>query len=163
MRRVGSPSSQSGFSYIGLLITVAIIGAISAATLTAGAAMQRGAAEEDLLFIGAQFQDAFKSYYESTPPGATPYPKTLDELLLDRRFASPKRHLRKIFPDPMTGNFDWGLVRGSGGTIMAVYSHSASVPIKLTGFTERFASFEGLRSYSDWQFSYAPESFPNTR
>lgn len=147
---------QSGFSYVALLIMVAIIGAASAAALSAGSAMQRRSAEDELLFIGTQFQDAFKTYYEMTPPGGQPHPERLEDLLLDRRSGTPRRHLRKIFADPLTGHSEWGIIKGAGSGIAGVYSLSTEHPVRVAGFELRFAQFENKQHYSEWLFAYTP-------
>lgn len=144
---------QDGFSYIGLLIMIMIVGAISASTLSAGSAMQRRAAEDELLFIGEQLQSAFKAYYDASPNGARPYPAQLSDLLKDPRFPVTRRHLRKIYADPLTGTMDWGTVDAPGGGILGVYSRSAEMPIRVSGFDDQFTHFEGAKMYSEWVFS----------
>ena len=99
-----------GFTYLGLLILLAVLGLVGAAGLKMGTLMQRAAAEEELLEIGAQFQDALRSYAAATPPGQKTQPATLHDLLRDPRFPSPRRHLRKIFVDPVTGSAEWGII-----------------------------------------------------
>src|SRR4028118_2405772 len=74
-----------------------------------GTLLQRAAAEEELLEIGAQFQQALRSYAAATPPGQKPQPASLQDLLKDPRFPNPRRHLRKIFVDPLTGQAGGGL------------------------------------------------------
>ena len=151
---------QPGFSYVGLLITILIIGVMSAAVLSAGSVMQRRAAEDDLLFIGEQFQSAFNSYYGTTPVGAQPYPAQLDDLLRDPRVPIPRRHLRKIYTDPLTSTANWGIVNAPGGGIMGVYSRSEETPIRVSGFADNFARFEGATKYSEWVFSAEQQPFP---
>ncbi|MEF9927501.1 MAG: type II secretion system protein, partial [Massilia sp.] len=99
---------QAGFTYLGLIIFVTIIGLVGAATLKIGALLQRAAAEEELLDIGAAFSAALDSYAAATPQGASPYPPSLKELLKDPRVPGVRRHLRKIFVDPLTGKAEWG-------------------------------------------------------
>lgn len=147
---------QRGITYIAVLIAVAIVGAVAAGAIQAGAALQRRAAEEELLYVGAQFQAAFKTYYEATPGGSRRYPNSLDELLRDPRAPNIRRHLRKIFPDPLTGKREWGLVRAPEGGVMGIYSLAADAPIRVAGFPEQFAAFEGKGRYSDWVFGYSP-------
>ena len=60
---------QSGFTYLGLIILVAILGLVGAAGLKMGSLLQRQIAEQELLDIGAQFSDALYSYAAATPPG----------------------------------------------------------------------------------------------
>lgn len=147
---------QDGFTYIGLLILIAILGVISAGSLSTGAIAQRRAHEEELLYIGSQFQAAFKSYYESTPIGQRPYPSTLNDLVKDPRFPTIRRHLRKIYIDPLTGQANWGTAAAPGGGIAGIYSRSEEKPIKIAGFPAEFALFEGKEKFSDRIFGYTP-------
>ena len=147
---------QFGFSYIGLLLVIALIGAFATASLSVGAVMQRRSAEDELLFIGSEFQQAFKTYYEATPNGSRPYPNQLSDLVRDPRSTSPRRHLRKIFVDPLTTSAEWGTVAAPGGGIAGIYSLSHETPIRVAGFDDEFSAFEGQSKYSDWVFTYVP-------
>lgn len=157
MRRARRPSRQGGFSYLALLIAVAIVGTLGAGAVTAGAALQRRAAEDELLFVGAQFQQAFKTFYEATPTGARPYPSQLNDLLRDPRYPMPRRHLRKVYADPLTGQAKWGFIEAPGGGIMGVYSLSEETPIRVAGFPGELAHLEGKSRYAEWTFSYVPQ------
>ncbi|RQS58006.1 type II secretion system protein [Burkholderia sp. Bp8963] len=143
-----------GFTYLGLVIFVAILGIVSAAAAELGSIARRRSAEAELLFVGAQFRAALKSYYEATPRGSNPYPSSLQVLLKDPRFPTVVRHLRQIYPDPITGRTDWLLVMAPGGEIMGISSASARRPIKTAGFPEPFVTFAGKSSYSEWVFYY---------
>jgi type II secretory pathway pseudopilin PulG len=144
---------QAGFTYLGLIIFVFILGMVGAATLKIGSLLQRAHAEEELLEIGAQFSAALDSYARATPRGQPPQPLSLQELLRDTRFPSPRRHLRRIFVDPVSGKAEWGLVRaGEGGRIMGVHSLSQAAPLKLANFDKRFSGFENRERISDWKF-----------
>jgi len=107
--------------------------------------------EKELLFIGGQFRKAINSYYESSPSGAKIYPASLEDLLLDRRYPNIKRHLRKLYLDPVTGTPEWGLVKQQG-RIVGIYSLSTSEPIKVAGFGADDQSFKGAASYRNWIF-----------
>lgn len=152
---------QVGFTYIGLLIFIAILGLIATATVTAGSAMQRRLAEDELLFIGSQFQAAFKTYYATSPPGQRPYPSSLNDLIRDPRYAGVRRHLRKIYADPLTGREEWGTIEAPGGGIMGIYSLSAETPIRVVGFEPEFAAFDRKNKYSEWVFTYTPNAGPS--
>lgn len=145
-----------GFTYVGLLILVAIFGVLAASTVSVGAVMQRRAQESELMYIGSQFQAAFRSYYEATPIGQRNYPMSLEDLVKDSRFPIARRHLRKIFADPLTGNVQWGIVQAPGGGIAGVYSLHEAKPIRTTNFSPEFVHFEGKVSYKEWVFGYAP-------
>jgi type II secretory pathway pseudopilin PulG len=149
---------SGGFTYLGLLILVATIGLASAATLQLGSILQRRAAEEELLEIGTEFRDAFISYANATPPGKPPAPRSLQELLKDPRYPNPRRHLRKLYADPITGKEGWGTIEAVDGTgIVGIHSLSDAKPIKVENFEGSFQSFAGKTSYRDWVFMIAPQ------
>lgn len=145
---------QAGFTYLGLIIFVTIIGLVGAATLKIGALLQRAAAEEELLDIGAAFSAALDSYAAATPQGASPYPPSLKELLKDPRVPGVRRHLRKIFVDPLTGKAEWGVVYLGDGTtgVVAVHSLSTAKPLKVANFDSRFAGLDNAETISAWRF-----------
>lgn len=144
---------QAGFTYLGLIIFVAILGLVGAATLKIGSLLQRAANEEELLEIGAAYSAALQSYAAATPRGMPPQPPTLQELLKDPRFPGVRRHLRKIFVDPMTGKAEWGVVYLSEKTgVLAVHSLSEAKPLKIANFDSRFQNFENKEKISDWKF-----------
>lgn len=154
-------AAQGGFTYLSVIVLVAIIGLVTATTLKVGSVLQRSRAERELLYIGAAFSDALQSYASATPSGQPTQPGSLRDLLKDPRFPGTRRHLRKIFVDPITGKAEWGLVRlgdaegkgdGKGG-IVAVYSLSDARPVKVGNFPTRFQAFEGRAHISDWKFT----------
>ena len=149
---------QNGFAYLGVLLFVALFGAISASVVAAGTAAARRASEEELLFVGTQFRNAIRSFYEAGAGGRR-FAASLDELLLDKRMPGVHRHLRRIYIDPMTGNSDWGLVLAPEGVgIVGVHSKSAEAPIKITGFAHEYGAFKDATKYSDWVFTYVPQN-----
>lgn len=144
---------QAGFTYIGLMILVAIISLVSTAALQVGALTERRAAEEELLEIGAEIGAALGSYAKATPQGQVALPRTLQDLLRDRRYPQAMRHLRKLYVDPLTGKEEWGLVFAPDGSgITGVYSLSDAAPIKQGNFDGRFPGFNGKSSYRYWVF-----------
>lgn len=148
-----SARGQRGFTYLGLIILVAVLGLVGAAGLKMGSLLQRQAAEQELLDIGAQFADALYSYAAATPPGQPQQPPTLAALLRDPRTPQLRRHLRKLFVDPITGRAEWGLLYqpGSNG-IIGVHSLSQAAPLKVDNFEARFVGFEGKAHFSEWRF-----------
>jgi type II secretory pathway pseudopilin PulG len=152
-----SQTSESGFTYVALLIAVAIIGMAAAAALQAGSVLQRREAEQALLVAGADFSAALDTYARLSPAGQPTAPPALADLLRDPRFPSIVRHLRRVPFDPMTGEAEWGLAKTPDGQrIAGVYSLSTARPIKLDGFDVRFRNFAGATSYADWVFMAAP-------
>lgn len=145
---------SGGFTYIGLLLLIAIAGiGLSAAGLS-WQYQVKSEKEQQLLFSGRQIASAIQSYFDSSTSEVKNYPLTLNDLLLDKRAPNVKRHLRKIYSDPMTGKPNWGLVKLQGH-IVGVYSTSQAKPIKKAGFSLTETSFTGARSYQDWIFGQA--------
>jgi type II secretory pathway pseudopilin PulG len=149
-------SAQRGFTYLGLLFAVALAGIALAATGVVWSTEQQRQREQELLFIGQQFREAIASYYERSPGMVKRYPAKLDDLLKDSRFLTVRRHLRQIYPDPMTGMREWGLIAAPEGGIMGVHSLSSTASIKRTGFPAELAELEEKGSYAEWRFIYRP-------
>jgi type II secretory pathway pseudopilin PulG len=154
---VANPSRcEAGFTYVGLVVFVAILGMVGAATLKVDGLLRRAAAEQELLEVGAAFGAALRSYAAATPQGFAPVPPTLQDLLKDPRFPGTRRHLRKIFVDPVTGGTEWGIVyQGDKVGVLAVYSLSQARPLKVANFDARFPHFENREHLSEWKFSAA--------
>lgn len=147
-----SGSVQRGFTYIGLLMMIAVSGIGLAALGEAWHTASQREKEKELLFAGEQIQSAITRYYQQTPSPIKQYPARLDDLLLDKRGPKPQHHLRRIYIDPMTASKDWGLVKEQE-RIVGVYSRSNARPFKQDGFDEAQQAFSGAESYQDWEFS----------
>jgi len=158
--RARFPGKQKGFTLLGMLITVSVMGAgLAAYGEMASHAAQREK-EAELLFRGNQYRQAIEAYYRKDKT----YPKTLAELLQDKRYPMPVRHLRKLYGDPITGKAEWGVMEApEGGGIMGVYSLSEEAPIKSYGFLPANQSFADAKTYKDWQFFYTPAETVKTR
>ncbi|MDO8414333.1 MAG: type II secretion system protein [Gallionellaceae bacterium] len=148
------PNYQSGFTYLAVLILVAVMGAVWAALGVVWSTAQQREKERELLFVGDQFRKAIGQYYERSPGGAKKYPTALKDLLKDERQLGTQRYLRKIFIDPMTQSNNWGLVQTAGSGIVGVYSLSEEAPLKTSNFSSADSTFEGSAKYSAWQFIY---------
>lgn len=145
---------QQGFTYLSLVILLAIIGLVGAAALKVEALMARAAAEEELLETGAAFSAALDSYAAATPEGKPTQPPTLQDLLKDTRFPTIRRHLRKVFIDPISGKAEWGITYiGDKTGIVGIYSLSQAQPLKLANFDDRFQNFENKQHYAEWKFT----------
>jgi len=143
---------QKGMAYLSLLLILALLAIAASASMTVASLAQRRAAEEELLFIGTQFQMALRSYANATPQGGARYPQSIDDLLKDARGPVIRRHLRKNYVDPLTRKNEWGQVLGASGGIVGIYSLSAEKPIKVAEFPEHFRRFNQAASYRDWVF-----------
>jgi len=139
---------------MGAMLFVALMGTALAAAGTLWHTAQMREKEGDLLFIGNEYRRAIQSYYASTPGPVKRYPRELAELLRDSRQPFVRRHLRKLYRDPITGKAEWGLMRSEDGGIAGVYSLSDERPFKTANFNKPDVAFEGKTRYSDWRFTY---------
>ena len=149
----GEPSmrgQQRGFGYLMVLFALAVIGlTLAGAGQVWHTSVQRDK-EADLLFAGNAYRQAIASYYANADGPAKQYPRTLQDLLEDRRALVTKRHLRKLYFDPMSGEAEWGLVM-AGDRITGVYSRAQALPLR-TQHTGKNENFNGAKRYSDWIF-----------
>lgn len=148
------PRLQSaGFTYIGLLILVALTGIALSVVSQVWLTVQARDKEEDLLYVGNEIRRAIELYYQNTPPGMTErYPRRLEDLIKDPRYAGTRRYLRRIYRDPITGSREWGYQK-AGDLITGVYSLSNREPVKKFEFRAVDQSFEGKTRYSEWIFT----------
>jgi len=156
MHRADPKAANGGFTYIGLLLIVTLMGIALLAVGEVWHVARKREKEQALLFVGNQFRQAIKSYCAHAPSAnkQQPYPTQLEDLLKDPRFSSTQRYLRKIYIDPVSGSSDWGILRLPGGGIYGVYSLSEESPIKRANFRPSEVGFEGKEKYSDWKFVY---------
>jgi type II secretory pathway pseudopilin PulG len=150
---------QWGFTYIGLLMVMAIAGIGMAGVGIVWHQDAQREREKELLFIGDEYRKAIGSYYENSLGEAKQFPPTLEDLVTDKRFPNTKRHLRKLYSDPMALSKPWQLVLQQG-QIIGVYSASKQTPIKKVGFQPPYETFGEAVEYSDWKFIYTPGSLP---
>lgn len=119
-------NAQTGFTYLILLFSIAILGLGLATTGVVWSTQARLAKERELQFIGDEFKRAIESYYNATPGEVKSHPPTLNDLVEDSRFLFTKRHLRKIYKNPFTNKVDWKLIQSPRGGIMGIEPPSPS-------------------------------------
>jgi type II secretory pathway pseudopilin PulG len=146
---------QRGIVLMGLLLVMALGGIALMAAADSWTLQRQRERERQLLFAGDAYREAIRHYYFGAPRG-TPrtLPKSLDVLLQDDRFPNPVHHLRRLYPDPISGQAEWG-ERRFGDFLVGVYSQSDLRPIKQAGFSAVDAGFEGKESYKEWAFDFA--------
>jgi type II secretory pathway pseudopilin PulG len=144
-----------GFTYLGVLILVAALGAVLGAAGTRWATVDQRNREAELLRIGAEVRSAIGAYYESSPGTVKNYPPNLEALLRDSRYLGIRRYLRRIPRDPMTRQSNWGLVASPDGGVRGLYSSSDKIPFR-TNFLRSDTSSASAALYSDWKFVYVP-------
>jgi type II secretory pathway pseudopilin PulG len=153
-RRNRSIRSQEGFTYIGVLLAVALIGIQLALAGVVWSFAQTRQKERELLFVGDQFRTAIGRYYFNLQGSQKEYPKRLDDLVRDSRYPGTVRHIRKIYADPITGKARWRLITTPDCRIIGVHSLSEKAPIKVGNFLPPYNTFEKKARYADWLFVY---------
>lgn len=149
--------NQRGATLMVVLVIMVILGLTAGISGKTWKTVMQKAKEEELLFVGNQYRRAIEGYYTKGHGGrAGIYPSQIDYLLKDPRSLQTLRHIRRIYPDPMTGG-DWMLIKDEGGRIKGVYSSSSLEPFKKDGFTKEYESFKDASAYSDWKFVYEPK------
>jgi type II secretory pathway pseudopilin PulG len=145
-----------GFTYLGLLFFVAITAASLAALGQSWSTAMQRERERELEFRGEEIARAIASYVLASPGSPQQYPEKLSDLLVDRRGAKTRHHLRRAYLDPFTGQADWILVPeqslpgalASSRTFNAVHSSSKRPLLRQTQ-----ADGTPLSQAEDWVFS----------
>jgi len=161
--RAAAPRASRGFTYLMVLFWIVVVGVALGAIGQTWHTMAVRDKERELLFIGDEFRRAIVAYSQANPRVADGYPKTLEELLLDPHQPTVRRYLRRIYPDPFSGEATWGLVRTPSGGILGVYSLAEGKPIKVGGFPAQYAQFADAAKYTDWKFAVALPSVPGVQ
>lgn len=144
---------ERGITYLWTLFIVVLIGIGLAGAGTAWQTWTLREKEKQLLFVGDEIRRAIGSYRDNSP-GVQRFPMALEELLLDRRFPVVRRHLRKLYLDPITNKPEWGLVKAPDGGIIGVFSLSEAKPLKQDEFPKPYETFRGKEKYTEWVFAH---------
>lgn len=153
---VGRPvrrARQGGVVYLWLLFLVFLLSLGVGQVLEIYSTQAQRDREAELLYVGDLYRQAIRNYYLSSPGRQKKYPPTLELLLRDPRYLTPRRYLRRLYADPLTGQQFMTIPAPEGG-IMGVYSTSTKAPRKQAGFNFLDAGFAQAKSYRDWQFIY---------
>lgn len=149
---------QCGLAYLGVLFLIVAI-SISLAVVSQNVDLQlKREKEQDWLFVGQQYQRAIASYYAQSPNGLKELPRRLEDLLLDKRFIKPVRHLRKFYTDPVNFDQAWQTILNADGQITGVVSESQQEILLISAVAEHVeAGEEKLASYANVKFEYQVE------
>jgi type II secretory pathway pseudopilin PulG len=152
-RRLEAARGARGFTYVGVLVIVMMIGLMLAAAGEVAATAMRREREAQLLWVGHEYRVAIGRYWSHRRA----FPQTLQDLLGAAPDAPLQvRYLRRLYPDPMTNAIDWVLVPAPNGGIMGVASSSKRAPLKTAHFDDVDRDFAQASAYSDWQFVFVP-------
>ncbi|TCW77977.1 hypothetical protein C5O80_32910 [Burkholderia sp. SRS-46] len=140
---------ERGLVLLALLIALMLMSIALAGALDVWALQRRREQEKQLLFAGDQYRRAIVHYYRL----ARVYPESVDELVDDTRFPTPLHHLRRAYPDPLTGRTDW-MFLWRADRFYGVYSSVDQATVKRAGFPRLYADFEGAETYRKWKFLF---------
>jgi type II secretory pathway pseudopilin PulG len=154
---------QCGYTYLLVLFLVAALGLLAAQTGVVWQQVSQREREAELLAIGVEMARALARYRDETPLGTPSQPSELEQLVEDRRFPVPRRHLRRIYRDPLTGRPVWGVVR-EGGVIVGIHSLSTSAPIRRAGLPAELGDQAAhAAAHKDWVFRPVAVDLPVPR
>lgn len=148
---------SQGFAYLAVLFMVAAISIGMGVVAPHEHTVQTREKERDWLFIGGQYQRAIASYYQQSPNGLNELPVTVDDLILDKRFLAPVRHLRRAYADPLTGE-DWVLVRREDGKLSGVYSRSQQSILIISQVQLLDVDTSAIQTHADVVFEFKPSN-----
>lgn len=139
--------APSGFTYLMLLWWVAI-GSVMLAALGQQWSMERRRQREvEMVYRAQAIAAAMASYHALPVAGQGPsWPQRLEDLLEDRRSGVLKRHLRRVWPDPLTADGAWGLMPAASephAGYSGVYSLAKGTPLRAP---------VGVSHYGEWRF-----------
>lgn len=147
-------TANCGFILLGMLCLLVISGYILTQASAKWSDVVKREREQELLKVGDTIRKSIGSYYNATPGVVKQYPPSLDALLYDNRFPMPKRHIRKLYIDPVTQHEGWGIVVAPNGGVMGVNSLSGEKPFKQKNFRPIYQDFEDKDYYGEWYFVY---------
>lgn len=124
----GCRSKGTGFTYLWLLFVIAIAAASVAAIGQRSSVTVQREKEAELSFRGHEIERAIASYWDATPAEQKELPRTLEDLVEDRRGGALRRHMRRVWLDPFTGHADWVLIMADDGEHVRGVHSRANVP-----------------------------------
>jgi type II secretory pathway pseudopilin PulG len=150
--------NSSGFSYLGVLILVAVMSISIVGTGRYWSTIVKRELEAELLYRGDRIREAIASYYNNPPGGQNKtYPRKFSDLLKDPRYPGVKRHLRKWYTDPMNQGKDWVYILDASQKLKGVHSAHEGTPLKTGNFPKDYSEFEQAQTYEDWTFVFVPK------
>lgn len=110
-------STQRGFTYLAVLFAIAIAGISLSVTSEIWVKQSSREHKVQVDWIGIQYEDAIASFYYSSlaANGRGAYPHSVDELLEDKRFTPPRRHLRQTYQATLPSGYRVATVRLATG------------------------------------------------
>jgi type II secretory pathway pseudopilin PulG len=149
---------QRGFTYVTVMTLVALLGLGLAQWGPLWAEQAQREREQELLRVGGLYAQAIESYWRASPGSVRQLPMRLEDLLLDTRYVGTRRHLRRIYADPLRPDRPWGLLRDAEGRLRGVYSQDPRQPFARAARGLGNVQLPDAQRYSDWVFT--PKDLP---
>lgn len=148
--------AQRGFGwwFVLLLLATSAVATLSVASQWADANSRQR--EQALLRVGDAYAVALRAYAMASPGGVPRYPMRLEDLLEDRRSGVLQRHLRQLYPDPITGQHDWVLKRDAQGGIVGLHSAAEWPTWQRQEVRLSCCVLPASQRYTQWIFAGAP-------
>lgn len=115
-------STQQGFTYLALLFAIAIAGISLSVTSEIWVKQSEREHKAQADWIGTQYEDAIASFFYSSlsSNGLRVYPRSVDDLLEDKRFTPPRRHLRQAYLSSLPSGHRIAMARLATGEISGI-------------------------------------------
>jgi type II secretory pathway pseudopilin PulG len=114
---------QHGFTIIALMVALLLLALGTQGVMVSLSDQAEREREAQLKRVNAIYAKAIKDYYEASPGTNKQYPEKLEDLLLDKRFVTTRRHLRQLYENPTKlppTLAAWKFDRDQSGRITAV-------------------------------------------
>lgn len=154
MRKLRRP--EAGFTLLAVLAALLLLSLSLQGLMWVVSTQTQRDREMELLRIGTEIREAIGRYVESSPGEVRTWPPTLEALLDDRRSVALRRHLRRLYRDPVNRGGEWEVVRAPDGGVAGVHSLSNAQPIRTGGLELAQFGVEPASRYSGWVFVYTP-------
>lgn len=149
------PARCGGFTYVSLMLALALLSLGLSVAGPQWAQQAQRERERELMRIGALYAEALGQFRDQSPGSSKQFPLRLEYLLADPRFVGTRRHLRKLYADPVSFGHPWGLIRDAEGGIIGVYSSSDQSPLAAGAQILGKLKLPVAKKYSDWKFMAA--------
>lgn len=142
-----------GFAWVVVLLALGLAAAAGAVVAQRWTDRISRDKERQLLQVGDAYARALAAYHAASPGSDKRYPESLEQLLLDTRFVGTRRHLRRLYADPVTGQPDWVLLRDARGGIVGLRSRSEKPTWARVAQRLEFTDLPAADRHADWVFT----------
>jgi hypothetical protein len=117
----------AGFTYVWSLLAVAMTSASLALGVQSTSERALREARIEYAWVVEQYRAAIRSYSSSSLVSGGEPLLAIQQLVRDERGGVVRRHLRQLYPNPLTGRLDWRIQTGPNGEPIDIVpaSHSS--------------------------------------